>query len=706
MTRPRGWILAGLVVTLAALLAHVWVYRFLTDDAFISFRYARNLAHGHGLVFNPGFERVEGYSNFLWVILLALFDRLGLAPERVANPLSLVATLALAWVVVRHALRHRPAPGAEWMILVPPAFLAVSRSFAVWSTSGLETRAFELFAIAGMLRLAGEVDALRNGAPAGRPWGSILLGLAALTRPDGALVAFCALGAAGALVVTGPGDDRAKLRAALRTTWPAFSMVAALYAFRIAYYHAWAPNTYYAKVGGTLHWRAGLDYLYAFALEYGALLWVPALVAVIVRWKGSPARTPLLLLAAGLLPHVLYVIAIGGDHFEYRPLDLLFPAVAIVLYEGARAVADTGRGRVAAGVLAVLVLGGAFLLPWRSHVEAPHTYLPGFPGLQLAEGPALTPESAEAERFLDPDRFALTRLPLLRGWAEAHRLALRRITAYFSGIRQEEHRHFLDVMSGQARMLKDAIDRGLLPRDLHVAMDCVGVVPYVTDLRTLDRLGLCDAHVAHQPFTGWLMAHGKRASFAYAVESGVDLWLFHPAQLVLPSASSSAMRAFSPPPAGEGEVEVAPLDRDHWLVAQFPQGAAAGRARIPKLHFWNMGDSSDVRAARAAAIVAWSASRAERPRDTEPLDALGFLHAADDRFDAAAEDYRALAALDPSDPDPLVNLAACLEATRDRAGALTALRGAIERANALGDGERVRSLGAEAERLAADTGPR
>ena len=228
MTRPRGWIVAGLVVTLAALLVHAWVYRFLTDDAFISFRYARNFAHGHGLVFNPGFERVEGYSNFLWVILLALLDRVGLAPEVVANPLSLVATVVLWWVVVRFTLRHPPAAGAEWTMLIPPAFLAVSRSVAVWSTSGLETRAFELFAIAGLLQLAEEVDARRGSAPAGRPWGSILLGLAALTRPDGALIAFCALGAAGALVVGGPAPGREKVRGALLMTWPALAQVAAL----------------------------------------------------------------------------------------------------------------------------------------------------------------------------------------------------------------------------------------------------------------------------------------------------------------------------------------------------------------------------------------------------------------------------------------------------------------------------------------------
>ena len=52
-----GIALAG---TLGLLLAHSFHYAFLTDDAFISFRYAVNLSEGHGLVFNPGFERVEG----------------------------------------------------------------------------------------------------------------------------------------------------------------------------------------------------------------------------------------------------------------------------------------------------------------------------------------------------------------------------------------------------------------------------------------------------------------------------------------------------------------------------------------------------------------------------------------------------------------------------------------------------------------------
>jgi len=476
---PLGWpILVGLALTLVALLAHAWVYRFLTDDAFISFRYARNLAHGHGLVFNPGYERVEGYSNFLWVLVLAVFDSLGLAPETIANPLSLLATVGLWWVVVRFTLRHRPPVGAEWMLLIPPAFLAVSRSVAVWSTSGLETRAFELFAIAGLLRLAEEVETFRAGRSTRRPWASILLGLAALTRPDGALIAFCALGAAIAIFLFAPGDAAAiplgvRMRRGVAIAWPALALIVAQYAFRLAYYHAWAPNTYYAKVGGHLRFGAGLEYVGAFALEYGALLWVPAVIAAALAWRRSSTALALAILAAALVPHVAYVIAIGGDHFEWRPLDVLFPFVAIVLYAGACAVAATTRGRITAGALAVLVLGGAFLLPWRSHVEFPRTYFTGFPGLQVSPGPVPNPDAAAADHFLDPDRFALTRLPLLRAWAQAHRRALLHLTSYYSGIRQEEHHLFFGVVQGQAREIRATLDRGLLPRDVYLAMDCV-----------------------------------------------------------------------------------------------------------------------------------------------------------------------------------------------------------------------------------------
>ena len=48
---PAAPLLAGVGVAYALLVARFW---FVCDDAWISFRYARHLAEGVGLRFNPG----------------------------------------------------------------------------------------------------------------------------------------------------------------------------------------------------------------------------------------------------------------------------------------------------------------------------------------------------------------------------------------------------------------------------------------------------------------------------------------------------------------------------------------------------------------------------------------------------------------------------------------------------------------------------
>ncbi len=81
---PRRWLW---LIGLAALIwggLEAYSLRWTTDDAFISFRYARNLVEGHGLVFNPG-EYVEGYTNPLWTLWIAGGLRLGFSAEGWAN---------------------------------------------------------------------------------------------------------------------------------------------------------------------------------------------------------------------------------------------------------------------------------------------------------------------------------------------------------------------------------------------------------------------------------------------------------------------------------------------------------------------------------------------------------------------------------------------------------------------------------------------
>ena len=127
---------------------------FLCDDAFISFRYVRNLLEGHGLVFNPG-EYVEGYSNFLWVLeLAALWGAVGLRPEHTAPWLSVactVGTLAamLGWVARLPGLQQRGL--VAWMAL---GLVCSSATVAVWtSAGGLETRQFTMFMVLAVVGL-------------------------------------------------------------------------------------------------------------------------------------------------------------------------------------------------------------------------------------------------------------------------------------------------------------------------------------------------------------------------------------------------------------------------------------------------------------------------------------------------------------------------------------------------------------------------
>jgi arabinofuranosyltransferase len=93
LTRTERIGLATMAAAAAAALVLGWkLFLFLTDDAYISFRYVSNSLLGHGYVWNPPpFRPVEGYSNFLWVVLLDGIWRIaGMAPPESSVLVSLL----------------------------------------------------------------------------------------------------------------------------------------------------------------------------------------------------------------------------------------------------------------------------------------------------------------------------------------------------------------------------------------------------------------------------------------------------------------------------------------------------------------------------------------------------------------------------------------------------------------------------------------
>ena len=146
----RERLLYALILLLAgAALCYGWkLYWFLTDDAYISFRYVSNWDLGHGLVWNPPpFRPVEGYTNFLWIVLLyGVWQVLDVAPPAAANYLALCFALCSLYITAQMLLRLPWSPRLRPYRLVFLALLLLAvttnRTFLAWSSSGLETALF------------------------------------------------------------------------------------------------------------------------------------------------------------------------------------------------------------------------------------------------------------------------------------------------------------------------------------------------------------------------------------------------------------------------------------------------------------------------------------------------------------------------------------------------------------------------------------
>lgn len=505
-------ILLGLAVCLAALVYQIHLYWFMSDDSFIAFRYARNLSRGEGLVFNPGGERVEGYTSFLWVVLLALLDRLGAAPDLAANWIAAPLGVALWALTIFFCWRAIPPARHRWLILVPAAWLAFNRSYAVWSSGGLETKLYEILTISGVLLSIRESER-ENGrwAPP-----AFLLAMASLTRPDGILISICVM---SARVLWEWRRGRLNVRRAAVGGVVYLAIVGAHFAFRRLYYGEWLPNTYYAKLDATSWWDLGLTYLGAFALEYLAIIWLPlAAFGAMGLIRERHAAVPLLI-GAAILPHALYVAYAGGDNFEFRPLNLYLPLLAILIYAGARDLSETKRSPLASAIWSSAACLLPAFIPALTHLDFPEGYRSGFPGSSVRLDGTQDLISAK----LHPNLFSV---PGLGGYLRLYNKAYATITSHYGGLREEEQRMHLATVVPEGKILARMVSEELLPADTYLATRCVGAIPYLSGLRTLDMLGLTDAHVAHGPMApneGRFLAHGKQASADYIASRGVDV---------------------------------------------------------------------------------------------------------------------------------------------------------------------------------------
>lgn len=359
-----------LAIAGAVLVVHSLRYNFVTDDAYISFVFSRNLAEHGELAFNLG-APVEGYTNFLWTVLLGGLMKLGLAPEltsRVLGTACALGTLVLAFRLVDRAL-GRPS---LWAAL-PALLLAASSGFACWSSGGLETQLFTLLVVAA---LHAGVEAV--GRPRALHRAGWLLALAAMTRPEGPLIA-AVLGATWIAhrVLVWRADRRVgfPLRDELIAAACFLLLWGPWFAWRWHYYGWPFPNTYYVKAAGpwadprhaaqmTDH---GRYYVWVWLQQTRALYALPVIAAGLVLIRPRTPRFVLAVACAGLAAfYVPYAISVGGDFMGlHRFIMPLFVVAAIGLALGLEALATRFAAPRAGAVVAVALCVGFAITQWQ-----------------------------------------------------------------------------------------------------------------------------------------------------------------------------------------------------------------------------------------------------------------------------------------------------------------------------------------------------
>ncbi|MBX3729986.1 MAG: hypothetical protein KF858_12430 [Candidatus Sumerlaeia bacterium] len=320
---PCAWVLA-------ASAASFWEQ--VIDDAFITFRFARNVAEGHGFVFDVGGPAVEGFTNFTWLLLSTAAYRLGcdvLLACKVAGLLCGLATLAAAWRLSA-AVRERE----DCLNVLAPAFVAMNAHFAFWMVQGLETPLHALLLTATVWRGLRESD-----EPWRWPLAPVLGALAAMTRPD-------------SVVLLVPVALWILARATMgRVAWRRVGTLAAIgvgillpyMAWRVMTFGDWLPNTYYAKVASE---PANVGRAWAHVVEFGwnqagwsgdatrwnSLAWTALLLAGLLGSSLLGTMRARLLVVGAIALQVAYLFHIGADWMPgFRFLVPLVPLLGLAI---------------------------------------------------------------------------------------------------------------------------------------------------------------------------------------------------------------------------------------------------------------------------------------------------------------------------------------------------------------------------------------
>jgi len=334
-----------LAIIIALLLTNMLEVRFIQDDAYTSLRYVKNFLEGKGLVFNEG-ERVEGYTNFLWIMILSGIEfinhnlNLALDLEKTAQILSI--TFSIAFLILTYALskilnheRENESSFArilhELQNLLPVFLLAFSTPIVYWGVSAMETSLF------GSLILLSIIFYLRGDNNKPNFAFVIVSVLNSLLRPEGLI--FFILIISHKFLYKYFDENEQRINKSLPIIFDKITRKEILFYLtpitiyiisRWTYYGYPLPNTYYAKTEFTFQFlQRGINYFFDFARSY--LLYGFVLILPIVLFLNKTRIKKFFLLFWITILWIAIVIIIGGDVLPiYRFFLPIMPLIMIL----------------------------------------------------------------------------------------------------------------------------------------------------------------------------------------------------------------------------------------------------------------------------------------------------------------------------------------------------------------------------------------
>ena len=276
----------------------------LFDDAMISMQYAKNLAHGHGLVWNVGEPPVEGYSNPLWVLLMAGIHLFPIAITQTSFYVKVASLFFLLLNVIVIKLLSDQFTKDRLISLLAAFLTAFYFSLNNWSLQGMEVGLQTVLLSTALLFAVRAFNAKQFS-----PWPYVLFGAGVLLRMDSAVPALAATAIFAWI-------DKKHRKDHLQ--WGAGAILlplAGLTIFRVLYFGDWLPNTYYLKLGGVsliLRISIGLRRFWDFVWNSNWVLFALPLSLPLLEKRKS-----LWPLYAVFLSQVAYSVYVGGDAWEH-----------------------------------------------------------------------------------------------------------------------------------------------------------------------------------------------------------------------------------------------------------------------------------------------------------------------------------------------------------------------------------------------------